>query len=122
VQNATRRGSADGYGVLSAQNIASVHYPITCFEVEVVLTAIDRTTLGNILVWKMPFGVLYTFYGTGSLTYVGTTPLVQSLGTGSSATVSVSADTTYGGLDVSFTAPNSDTWHVVAKISFVEVS
>jgi hypothetical protein len=115
------RLTCDGSSTLSAQNLASIYYPAAGFAVKIILSATDHTTNGNTFTWQLPLGLLQSTSGSGSTTWAAGTPTSLSTGTGSGASVTVAADTTYGALALSFTAPNSDTWHVVALVEFVEV-
>lgn len=112
--------TCDGTGTISATNIALIESGCV-FNVSIKLTAIDKTNAGNSYIWYLPFSLLTQFYAAGSTTFSPGTAQIMSTGTGSSSTVAVVTNTTYGGIYLNFTAPNSDAWHVVAEICFVEV-
>jgi hypothetical protein len=128
LMRATTSGTAatsltcDGTGVISSTNITIIYYPGSLYQVSIRLTAVDTTNLGNAIVWYLPIGLLSQFYGVGSTIFSPGTPQSITVGTGSLATVTIHADTTYGGIYPVFTAPNSDAWHIVAEVCFVEVA
>jgi hypothetical protein len=116
--------TCDGSGIASSVNTASVTLPSirTLYAVDITVAAIDRSSNNNWLVWKVVGACLYTIGGVSNLVYTGTTPSTTSAGTGSSCIVTPGADTVNGALSLTFTAPNANSWHVTARISFTEVA
>ena len=113
------RLTADGATAGSA-NVGNIP-DATAYNVEIRLSAIDRTTPANKLAWTLPLGLLGRATGAASVTFSPGTAVTASTGTGSAATVSATADTTNGGLNLTFTPPaGSDTWDVVAEVHAVE--
>ena len=88
------------------------------FGTDILLTARNRTTTGNSLVWRVSGGMLYRDATVGSTTWSGPAATTQSVGT--VGTVAVGADTSLGCLSLTWTAPNSDTWDVTARVVTVE--
>jgi len=90
--------------------------------VTVDILALDHTTVSKNMAWKGWSGLL-TQGANAAATAVtmDTKPTPFSNGTVTGADVSVTADTTNGGLNVSFTPPtgNTDTWNVVVRVSAI---
>jgi len=117
--------TANGTGAASPTSIASFAIPatISAYAVDVTLVALDKNVTNVWYQWRVSGGMLYTSGGPAATIYSGPEPTVTSMG--SSATnvvISIGADTVNGGLSLTFKAPNADTWHVLAKVSFVEVA
>ena len=87
------------------------------YAISVLLVAQDTTSSANRLAWTMPISYFSVFGGAG---LTAGTPASVSGGTGSSATVAMTADATNKCVDLAFTAPsgNTDTWQVTANLQF----
>lgn len=90
------------------------------YSLNVTVVATDHTTVGNNETWQN-WGMLLT---TGAS--VGTTALVKAstptpLSNGSTSSISVTADTSEGCLNISVTPPNSDVWNVNSTIQATQV-
>ena len=90
--------------------------------VAISVVAMSTTTPGKNIAWINATGLLTRVTGTTSLS-MAATPTPISNGTVTGAGVAFSADTTNGGINISFTPPtsNTDTWHIVARIEAAEV-
>ena len=110
------RLTADGLAPSTANtvNIQPGGYYVMTMQV----VAFDLTGMAGWVVWTFPASALIR--GSGSAGYQGTAPVSQSAGTGASATIAATGDTTNQGLALSFTAPNTNTWRVVARITTTE--
>jgi hypothetical protein len=78
----------------------------------------DTTAAGNVAYFAVANGLLD--YSAAPLTYQGDAVTYRSIGTGSGLTVTVGVDTTNGGLAVSATPPNTDTWVCAANVTSSE--
>jgi lysophospholipase L1-like esterase len=111
------------YDAVTATAANSVGIPdATAYGLRIVVTVRSVTTPANSFVWSLPVGTLLRGTGAGSTTLTLGTPVTTS--TGSFApTVSVTADTTLGALNISVTPPagNTDTIRAVARVESVEV-
>jgi hypothetical protein len=109
--------------LLAADSTNCVNIP-TASSWNVKLQIVARNTNStNIASWRSISGLLYreganAFY-VGQAT--GATTPDDALGTGSTATIQLSADTTNQCLNVSWTAPNTDAWNVTARVDMVSV-
>ena len=110
-----------GGGSASGTNIVNIQMN-TVFQLQVTCVARDVTT-GDTATWDMVQGTLSRV--TGNAAYAGAetsaTAPTRSTGSGSTATIQLSADTTNQGLTIGWTAPNSDTWHPACKVDSLEV-
>lgn len=112
------RLTADGSGVANGQNIWSLpdNYAMA-FD----LTCTYRdTTNAKAQSWKW-LGVLIS-RGSGAATTAVAAPAAtngQNIGSPGATPPTLSADTTNGGLNITFTAPNSDASHIVCGMSGV---
>ncbi len=88
------------------------------FGVEITLVANNRTTSGNDLSWRLGQGLLKRGVGAATTTWSQGTP--TTLSDGAAGTVTAAADTTNGCLALQWTAPNTDTWDVTARVVTVE--
>lgn len=109
-------------GAVAAATIVSIPNS-TAYSLSVHLHARNHTTLGNDYSWTLPNGILTRDATVGTTAVSLGTPLTLTRGSVSGASVSLTADTTNGGLNLSFTPPtgNTDTWNVVARVVTVEV-
>lgn len=96
----------------------------SAFQLHIRVVALDHTTPANSMSWG-DWNGLMTQGASASATALAmdTTPTPHTTGTTTGASITASADTTNGGLNISFTPPtgNTDTWHVVAIVETVEV-
>jgi hypothetical protein len=70
----------------------------------------------------MASGILDRAATVGTTTFSGPTfASGQQVGSDTFSAPTVAADTTNGCLNVSWTPPNADTWHAVARVVTVEV-
>jgi hypothetical protein len=94
----------------------------SAFNIMIQLVAIDRTTPANTYAWTLPIGLLTQGANAATTALALGTPVVLSTGTGSTASVSATADTTNGGLNLSFTPPvDADVWDVFADVNSAEI-
>lgn len=93
------------------------------FGVRITLMATNVDTRGTDYFWCASALVSRDANAASTAVAVGT-PEILSRGTVSGASVSLTADTTNGGLNLSFTPPtsNAETWRVVARIEAAEVN
>lgn len=91
------------------------------YNIGIRVMARDATNPANWLAWRLDQGVLGDTTGPGSVTWTAPTVTPLTGGTGSGAAFAVSADTTNGCLDPTFTPPsgNTDTWNISMQMSFV---
>lgn len=109
----------------SAGSTNCVNIPInTVYSLSITLVASDRGNPAINETW-LDWGGLMTAGATASTTAVTmqSTPTPLSNGTVTGSTISATADTTNGCLNLSFTTPtsNTDLWHVVANVQTIEV-
>jgi hypothetical protein len=110
-------------GAAGSANVVNIPNA-TAYLVTVDIVALDRSNNANSESWSTWTGKLTRGANAAStaLTMASTpTPLTSGTVTGSA--IAASADTTNGGLNLSFTPPtsNTDTWDVVARVTTVEV-
>jgi hypothetical protein len=109
----TSDGNAATYG-----NICSVA-PGKIGIVNVRVIAKDTTAALNNYGWYLPGVVVGQPYGAPSYTVsAANSPIINTMGTTTGASVSLTADKTNGGINLTFTPPtgNADTWNVYAII------
>lgn len=97
------------------------NYETALLEIKIVAT--DNQSFGNDFEYEMPAAKLAQGGAASSESYTAIgTAVTHSTGTGSTTSVAISADTTNGCLNVSFTPPsgNTDAWHAVATVDAVE--
>lgn len=83
-------------------------------QMSVLCRDLTTTTVLNNVTWSYPAVTMSRVSG-GNFTLDGvSTPTPVTHGTGSTATISVTADTTAQGINITTTPPNADTWHCVA--------
>jgi hypothetical protein len=121
---ATIRLTADG-NTASANNTFnpgfSVQYGISNFTAN----CLDITTLTKSYAWTLPIAEYQNFYSAATATWTPyATPFTVTQGTVTGAGFAASADTTNGGINLTFTTPtsNTDTWHCEALFQFVKSS
>ena len=113
------RLTSDG-GSVTATNIIKIPNN-SAYAVTIELIGRDTTAPGNSVAWRMPVGVFEAGASGATVTWTGGTPTVASNGTGSAATVSVTAATGSASLAVNVTAPNTNAWRWVARVQTTEV-
>ncbi len=117
------RLTADGAAAGAANVVNLPSTAVGSYSLRITLTGLDLTTPANTYSWSVPVAILSKTGAAQSTTALALgTPV--TLATNSWApTVSAVADTTNGGLNLSFTPPsgNTDTIHVVARVESVEV-
>ena len=101
----------------SINNVVNMNTAGLVYHLRVSATCRD-TTNGDWAVWAVGDGVMNR-PATGNVTYAGvyttaTTPSM-SAGAGSTATLTLAADTTNNGLSASVAMPNTHLWHCVLK-------
>jgi hypothetical protein len=79
------------------------------------IVAIDTQTPANWEHYYDPAGTLRKTGAASTTTYTSSSAVITQTG-GSTGTLSITADTTNACLNVSWTAPNSDTWHLTVVI------
>ncbi len=113
------RLTADGAAAGSA-NIANI--PNNTAWAGTIMVAARDTSTGNCARWHIPIGL--GRQGTASTTTLasGTVEFFNIIGTvAASGNLAASADTTNGGLNLTFTPANSNTWDIAAVIRAAEV-
>lgn len=95
----------------------------SAFGLTIYLHARDHTTSGKDFDWTMTGAMLTRDANVASTAFVAGTISILPRGTVTGAGVTATADTTNGGLNVSFTPPsgNTDTWDISATIASMEV-
>jgi hypothetical protein len=95
----------------------------TAYGVHISLHGRNNSTPGTDYDWVLPNGMLTRDANAASTLWSQGTPVTLTRGTVTGVAVSVTADTTIGCLNVSFTPPtgNTDTWHIVARVDTTEV-
>ena len=91
----------------------------TAFAVEVSVMARDTTQPGVWARFSVVGGVLER--DAAGPNWSGPAPTLIGAGAGASAALAVAADAANGCLAATFSAPNTDTWHVVATVRTTEV-
>jgi hypothetical protein len=116
------RLTADGNAAGSANCINIPNN--SAYLVTIDITAFDHTTVSKNAVWPTWTGLM-TRGASAATTAVAmnTTPTPLTNGTLTGQAIAVTADTTNGCLNVTYTPPtlNVDLWHVVAHVETVEV-
>lgn len=111
------RLTSDGTGTVAADNCLNLQ-PNTAYAVQITLLAYDTTTAGNRLAETYPLA-LYGQDANAASTYLTLgTPTILSAGT--VGTFALAADTAAGCMIIVYTAPNTDTWKAVARVTSVE--
>lgn len=103
-------------------NLPNVNFPAnqqSIYQMGIRLVATDLTTPGNFLTFYEPMGTLYRSTTVGTTTYVPsgtatTTPV------GTAGSIVMGADGTNACLSITWTAPNTHTWHVLAVAQAAE--
>jgi hypothetical protein len=98
----------------------------TAVELKMEIVALDHTTPTKFASWNDISGLMVrgTGAGTTALSVLSATPPISySGGTLTGNSMSLTADTTNGCLNISWTPPtsNTDTWNVSARVQTVEV-
>jgi hypothetical protein len=94
----------------------------TVFNLAIRLSAIDHTAPANSYAWTMPMALLSRQSAASTTALALGTPGALSTGTGSGASVSLTADTSNAGINLTFTPPSgTDTWDVFADVWSAEV-
>lgn len=115
----TGRLTSDGLAASAINTVNVVDGMARNMSLQII--ARDVTTPGNSYAWTVPVSLLTRGTGAASTALSLGTPAILSTGTTAGAAVSATADTTNGGLALSFTAPSgSDTWRVTAVINDAE--
>lgn len=89
------------------------------YGLDIDIVAIDTTSSGNFNHYHDANAVLYKTTTAGSVVFTpGSSPTNTTIGTAGS--FSLSANTTYSCIAIQWTAPNTDTWHVTARVLSTE--
>ena len=113
------RMTADGAAAGSA-NIANI--PNNTAWAGTIMVAARDTSTGNCARWSIPFGLGRQATASTTTLGSGTVEFFNIIGTvAASGNLAVSADTTNGGLNLTFTPANSNTWDIAAVIRTAEV-
>jgi hypothetical protein len=115
---AATRLTADGNPIASGGHNSLAIAVGTIDGADITVVARDTSTTGAWAQWRVANGSLVRD-STGT-SYSGPAPTQTSGGGGSAAVLTVGADTTNACLNLTFQAPNSDTWHVVASVRTAE--
>jgi hypothetical protein len=115
---AALRLSMDG-GAASAYNTFNIASG-SAYNISIQLIANDTTTSGKSYSYTLPVCYFAKPFANASTTVSAGTPATVSVGAVSGAAVSLTADTTNGGINLSFTPPtsNTDTWSVSALVTY----
>jgi len=89
------------------------------YGVSIRVVATNRTTVGNFTHYYEPAGTLSRSTNIASTAYLAS-GAAATYTVGAGGTIAVSADTTNACLNITWTAPNTNTWHVVARVDSVE--
>lgn len=109
-------GAANGPNCLAISNSENATYALS-----IDITAVDHTNPSNFETWNTWTGLLSN--GTGTTTIqMNSTPTPLTHGTVSGSAIAATADTSLKCLNLAFTPPtsNTDTWHIIAKITSIE--
>ncbi len=113
------RLTADGNAVASG-GANSVAVPSgSVFGTDITVVARDTAVAGAWAQWRVTGSTLS--HDSSGTSYSGPAPSQTSAGAGSTATLALAADTANTCLSLTFQAPNSDAWHVVATVRSTEV-
>ncbi len=113
------RLTADGAAAGSA-NIANI--PNNTAWCGTIIVAARDTSTGNCARWSIPFGLGRQATAASTTLATGTVEFFNIIGTvAAGANLALSADTTNGGLNLTFTPANSNTWDIAAVIRTAEV-
>jgi lysophospholipase L1-like esterase len=96
----------------------------TAYLVTIDVVAFDHTTVTKSESWSTWTGLLTRGANAASTAItMNTTPTPITNGTVTGSSIAATADTTNGGINLSFTPPsaNTDTWNIVARVTAVEV-
>ena len=95
----------------------------TGYAMSIQMLAQDVTTSGKNYAWTLPIAYFSAWSGAGSAAVTLGTPASVSNGSLSGSSVSLTADTSNGCLNLSWTPPtgNTDTWKATATIQFSRV-
>ncbi len=115
---ATRLSTTGG----AATNTNVWNIPINSSLMGDIRCVYKDTTAQKTQTWEFP-GVLISKGASASTTIVVATTAVngQNVGAPGASAPTITADTTYGGVNISFTAPNADLSHIACGISGVTV-
>ncbi len=120
-----RRLTSDSSGVAGTQNcinLPQINFPANqeaAYAMRILVTATDVTAPGNFFSYGEPLAML-TRTTTLATTALKVSGGAVSLATGTVGTLAVAADAAVGCLSLIWTAPNADTWHVVAVVDDAE--
>ena len=117
------RLTADG-AAAGAANV--INLPVTAaasYSLRITLMAIDVNAPANTYSWSMPIATLYKKGAAASTTTLALGTAITLATNSWAPTVSATADTTNGGLNLSFSPPtgSTDVVHIVARVESVEV-
>lgn len=96
--------------------------PNTRYTMRILVNCIDNTTPANGYSWALPIGKLLQGSSAASTTWAAGTAVTLTDGTVTGAGVAVAADTSNGGMIITFTPPtgNTDTWDCVGIVNDAE--
>jgi hypothetical protein len=88
------------------------------YNVSIELSAVNQTTPTSNYVWTLPIGVLYRDGLASTTAWTAGTPVSVATGTTAGLAIATTADTTRGGLNLTFTPPtlNANPWTVTARV------
>lgn len=112
----TCRATADNLAA-GAANVANIPNA-AAYAVNIKCAAIDRATVGNNFSWSMNDGLLTRGANAASTAFTAGTTVTHSNGTVTGIGVAATADTTQGGLNLTFTSPstNSDLYDFSCQV------
>jgi hypothetical protein len=120
-----KRLTTDGSGTAGPSNcvnLPTLNFPANqqaIYGLAIRVVATDITTPGNFLHFYDPAGTLSRVTTVATTGYTPSGSTVNKM-VGTVGTLTITADTTNACLAVTWTAPNADTWHVVARIDDLE--
>lgn len=117
-QLTTSGGSASSTNIVNIQTNTSFALRMMCQS-----RSTSGGSSGDTATWDDFHGTLSRVAGNAAYAgdATGATGPTRSTGTGSTATIQVSADTSNQGLNIAITAPNTDTWHTACDVVSLEV-
>ncbi len=109
---------------LNCVNLPNINFSATLsasYTMRIFVQAFDFTAPGNIYTYSQPHALLYKTGAFATTVYVPVgTPTTNSIGTPTGTPIVIAADTANACLSITWTAPNADTWHVLARVETLE--
>jgi hypothetical protein len=122
---AATRLTTDGSGIAGASNCLNLpvlNFPANqqaIYGLTIRVIATDLTSPGNFLQFFEPAGTLTRTTTASTTVYIPSGAATTKVA-GTAGSIAIAADTSNACLAINWTAPNADTWHVVARVDDVE--